>query len=84
MTLATLRLDTAVPDAPFQPGAKVLVLVDSLDETADSRFHGMAGRVVGLFFDDPGSQFPSRPLIEVEVSGVGVDLFFANELLLLA
>lgn len=78
-----LRLKTRVPYAPFQPGARVMMLLDCYDESADVRFHGAVGEVVGLFFDDPASQFPSRPLIEVHVEGLGNDLFFANELQLL-
>ncbi len=80
---AALRLKTRVPYAPFQPGARVLVLLDCHDESADVRFHGTVGMVVGLFFDDPASQFPSRPMVEVLVEGLGADLFFANELQLL-
>ena len=75
-----IHADSHFAAPPFQPGARVLVLVDTLDETVDARFHGMAGRVVGLICDDP----QARPLMQVEVDGVGTDVFFANELQLLA
>jgi len=80
---SALHLDNAVPYAPMQPGARVMVLLDCLDESADVRFHGAAGQVVGLLFDDPPSQSPLRPLVEVQVAGLGRDYFFVNELQLL-
>ena len=78
-----LHLKTEVPFAPLQPGARVLVLLDCHDPTADERFHGACGEVVGLLFDDPASQFPLRPMVEVKVEGLGREYFFLNELQLL-
>ena len=81
--MRALHLTREVPHAPVQPGARVLVLVDWRDDSADTRFHGACGEVVGLLFDEPASQFPARPLIEVAVPGLGSDWFFAGELQLL-
>jgi hypothetical protein len=81
--VTALHLKREVPHAPVQPGARVLVLVDCHDDSADIRFHGACGEVVGLLFDDPSSQFPARPLIEVTVPGLGTEWFFAGELQLL-
>jgi hypothetical protein len=83
MRTAPLRLDGNVPLAPVQPGARVLVLLDCTDTSADVRFHGACGEVVGLIFDDPPSQFPDRPLLEVNVEGLGSEYFFLNEIQLL-
>ena len=75
-----LHVKEALPNAPLQPGARVLVLLDCHDASADLRFHGACGEVVGLLFDDPAQQFPTLPLVEVTVPGLGVEWFFMDEL----
>lgn len=76
----SLHLKDKVPHAPVQPGNRVLVLLDCNDGSADPRFHGSCGEVVGLLFDDPKHQFPSQPLVEVKVEGLGSEWFFSSEL----
>jgi hypothetical protein len=70
-----------VPGCAFAPGARVTVLLDGEDETADLRFHGARGEVTGLLFDDLATQFPAEPLVEVRVDGLGCEWFFPRELL---
>ncbi len=69
--------------APLQPGARVLVLLDGLDESADVRFHGAQGEVLAVLVEDVPAQVPSRPLVEVQVEGLGREYFFVHELQLL-
>jgi len=78
-----LHLKDPVPDAPVQPGNRVMVLLDCADGSADTRFHGSCGEVIGLLFDDPAHQFPTRPLVEVRVEGLGSEWFFMSELQIL-
>lgn len=61
-------------------GAKVKVVPHSEDGTISQRFLGQTGIVVGLVFDDPATQYPDDPLIQVLVEGLGEDLFFPEEL----
>ncbi len=60
--------------AAVRIGQQVTVLCGD-DETADERFHGQRGEVVGFFADDV-------ELIRVEVEGLGEEWFFVNELII--
>lgn len=63
-----------VDGAPVRIGQQVTVLCGD-DESADERFHGQRGVVVGFFADDV-------ELIRVEVDGLGEEWFFVNELII--
>ncbi|WIG97612.1 Carotenogenesis protein CarS [Myxococcus sp. SDU36] len=69
-----------VDGAPVRIGATVKVVPHSGDGTISQRFLGKTGIVVGLVFDDPATQYPDDPLIQVRVKGMGEDLFFPEEL----
>ncbi|QDE69097.1 Carotenogenesis protein CarS [Myxococcus xanthus] len=69
-----------VDGAPVRIGATVKVVPHSEDGTISQRFLGKTGIVVGLVFDDPATQYPDDPLIQVLVEGLGEDLFFPEEL----
>lgn len=62
-----------VEGAAVRIGQHVTVLCGD-DETADERFHGQRGEVVGFFADDV-------ELVRVEVEGLGEEWFFVNELI---
>lgn len=70
-----------VPGSALAPGARVAVLLGAEADTADVRFHGARGEVTALLYDDPATQFPARPLVEVRVEGLGGEWFFPEELL---
>ncbi|MBM4778810.1 MAG: hypothetical protein GQE15_13990 [Archangiaceae bacterium] len=63
-----------VDQAAVRIGQRVTVLCGD-DETADERFHGQRGVVVGFFADDV-------ELVRVEVEGLGEEWFFVNELII--
>ncbi|WP_426752495.1 Carotenogenesis protein CarS [Myxococcus sp. Y35] len=69
-----------VDGAPVRMGETVKVVARSEDGTISQRFLGRTGVVVALVFDDPASQYPDDPLIQVLVEGLGEDLFFPEEL----
>ncbi|MCY1022697.1 Carotenogenesis protein CarS [Pyxidicoccus sp. MSG2] len=69
-----------VDGAPVRIGETVKVVSRSDDGTISQRFLGHTGVVVGLVYDDPASQYPEDPLIQVHVKGLGEDLFFPEEL----
>ncbi|WP_224364342.1 Carotenogenesis protein CarS [Hyalangium versicolor] len=69
-----------VDGAPLQVGEVVRIVNDSEDGSIGRRFLGQTGVVVGFVYDDPESQFPGDPLVQVRVPGMGEDLFFAAEL----
>lgn len=75
-----LELRHSVPGAPLAVGQWVRVRADAGSETLDDRFLGQRGRVSALIYDDPLVQYPHDPLIQVEVAGLGSDLFFVHEL----
>ncbi|MDQ3263350.1 MAG: Carotenogenesis protein CarS [Myxococcota bacterium] len=75
-----LELRHSVPGAPLEVGQWVRVRADAGSETLDYRFLGQRGRVLALIYDDPLAQFPQDPLVQVEVAGLGSDLFFVHEL----
>lgn len=62
-----------VDGAAVRIGQQVTVLCGD-DESADERFHGQRGEVVGFFADDVD-------LVRVEVEGLGEEWFFVNELI---
>lgn len=62
-----------VDGAAVRIGQHVTVLCGD-DDTADERFHGQRGEVVGFFADDV-------ELVRVEVEGLGEEWFFVNELI---
>lgn len=76
--LGGVVLRAPVSGAPFRPGQRVQV-AHSDDVTADARFFGGFGVVVGLVYDDPYRQFPSLPMVLVELHGEE-DVFFPAEL----
>ena len=69
-----------VDGAPVRIGESVKVVSSSEDGTIGQRFLGRTGVVVALVFDDPATQYPADPLIQVHVEGLGEDLFFPEEL----
>ncbi len=75
-----LELRHSVPGAPLEVGQWVRVRRDAGSETLDDRFLGQPGRVSALIYDDPLVQYPHDPLVQVEVAGLGTDLFFVHEL----
>ncbi|XXF79260.1 Carotenogenesis protein CarS [Myxococcaceae bacterium GXIMD 01537] len=77
---SSLIFDVDVAGAPVRLGAVVKLVSASADGTIDRRFLGRAGVVVALVYDDPATQYPADPLIQVRVAGLGEDLFFAREL----
>jgi hypothetical protein len=76
----TIFVRTDVAGAPLRIGQRVAVLCVEEDDSADERFHGCRGEVVGFLYDDPASQLPSNPLVLVAVDGLGEEWFFLNEL----
>nr|MCU0699481.1 hypothetical protein [Myxococcaceae bacterium] len=76
----TVFVRTDVAGAPLRIGQRVAVLCCGNDESADERFHGCRGEVVGLLYDDPATQLPANPLVLVAVTGLGEEWFFLNEL----
>lgn len=76
----SLIICSDVDGAPVRIGASVKVVSRSEDGTISQRFLGCTGVVVGLVYDDPASQYPEDPLIQVHVEGLGEDLFFPEEL----
>jgi hypothetical protein len=62
-----------VDGAAVRIGQHVTVLCGD-DDTADERFHGQRGEVVGFFADDV-------ELVRVEVDGLGEEWFFVHELI---
>ncbi|GHG76316.1 Carotenogenesis protein CarS [Comamonas sp. JC664] len=69
-----------VDGAPVRIGETVKVVTRSEDGTIGQRFLGKTGVVVGFVFDDPATQYPDDPLIQVLVEDLGEDLFFPEEL----
>ena len=67
-----------VEGSAFRIGARVLVLVEH--ESADERFHGRVGEVVGLLDDSHLATAPDRPLVLVNVEGLGQEWFEVEEL----
>ncbi|MFP2902097.1 Carotenogenesis protein CarS [Corallococcus sp. 4LFB] len=76
----SLILTEDVDGAPVRIGATVMVVRTEPEDVLSERFLGRVGVVVALVFDDPSTQYPADPLIQVRVAGVGEDLFFAREL----
>ncbi|MFP2933966.1 Carotenogenesis protein CarS [Pyxidicoccus sp. 3LG] len=76
----SLILCSDVEGAPVRIGEAVKVVSSSADGTISLRFLGQTGVVVGLVYDDPDTQYPEDPLIQVHVEGLGEDLFFPEEL----
>lgn len=76
----TVFVRTDVSGAPLRMGQRVAVLCTHDDDSADERFHGCRGEVVGLLYDDPATQLPANPLVLVAVDGLGEEWFFLNEL----
>lgn len=76
----SLIVTVDVEGAPVRMGERVKVVDESADGTIARRFLGRTGVVVALVFDDPSVQYPRDPLIQVQVPGVGEELFFAEEL----
>jgi hypothetical protein len=76
----SLIICSDVDGAPVRIGESVKVVSRSADDTISQRFLGRTGVVVGLVFDDPATQYPEDPLIQVRVDGLGEDLFFPEEL----
>ncbi|ATB32760.1 Carotenogenesis protein CarS [Melittangium boletus] len=69
-----------VKGAPVRMGEPVRISGSPLDGSLDPRFVGHRGVVVGLVYDEPSTQYPGDPLIQVRVEDLGEDLFFAREL----
>jgi hypothetical protein len=67
-----------VEGSRFRIGAQVLVLVEH--ESADERFHGRVGEVVGVLDDGHGAAAPQAPLVLVSVEGLGQEWFEIEEL----
>ncbi|MCP3137936.1 Carotenogenesis protein CarS [Pyxidicoccus xibeiensis] len=76
----SLILCSDVEGAPVRLGESVKIVSSSADGTISLSFLGQTGVVVGLVFDDPATQYPQDPLIQVRVEGLGEDLFFPEEL----
>ncbi len=76
----SLIICSDVDGAPVRIGETVTIVSHSADGTISQRFLGRTGVVVGLVFDDPATQYPEDPLIQVHVDGLGEDLFFPEEL----
>lgn len=76
----SLILCSDVDGAPVRIGETVTVVSRSEDGTISHRFLGRTGVVVGLVYDEPTTQYPGDPLIQVHVEGLGEDLFFPEEL----
>jgi hypothetical protein len=76
----SLIICSDVDGAPVRIGESVKVVSRSADDTISQRFLGRTGVVVGFVFDDPATQYPEDPLIQVHVDGLGEDLFFPEEL----
>ena len=67
-----------VPGLPVRMGQRVQVTCEQ-SETFDRRYLGLVGVVTALVYDDPRVQYPADPLLRVDVSGLGWDLFFPAE-----
>jgi hypothetical protein len=76
----SLILNEDVDGAPVRMGASVMIVRTEPDDAVFERFLGRVGVVVALVYDDPATQYPMDPLIQVRVHGVGEDLFFAGEI----
>jgi len=76
----SLIVSVDVEGAPLRIGETVEIISAPLDEPRGARFVGRLGIVVALVFDDPHRQYPEDPLVQVRVPGVGMDLFFPEEL----
>ncbi len=76
----SLILCTDVEGAPARIGESVRIASASPDGTISHRFLGRTGVVVALVYDEPATQYPEDPLIQVHVEGLGEDLFFPEEL----
>jgi hypothetical protein len=77
---SSLIVCSDVEGAPVRIGESVNIVSSSADGTISQRFLGRTGVVVALVFDDPATQYPADPLIQVHVDGLGEDLFFPEEL----
>ncbi|RKH41782.1 Carotenogenesis protein CarS [Corallococcus sicarius] len=75
----SLILTEDVDGAPVRIGSAVMIVRTEPDDPITERFLDRVGVVVALVFDDPPTQYPADPLIQVRVHGVGEDLFFARE-----
>jgi hypothetical protein len=76
----SLILTEDVDGAPARIGQVVKIVESSEDGSIGQSFLGRTGVVVALVFDEPSTQYPRDPLIQVRVKGLGEDLFFAREL----
>ncbi|MCE9670324.1 Carotenogenesis protein CarS [Myxococcus stipitatus] len=76
----SLIVSSDVEGAPVRIGEHVKVVSASSDGTITPGFLGRMGVVVALVYDDPTHQYPTDPLIQVRVDGLGEDLFFPEEL----
>lgn len=76
----SLIVSVDVEGAPLRIGETVKIISAPLDDPRGARFVGHLGLVVALVFDDPRRQYPGDPLVQVRVPGVGMDLFFPEEL----
>jgi hypothetical protein len=76
----SLIVTVDVEGAPVRIGETVKITSAPSDDPQGARFLGCTGVVVALVFDDPRKQYPGDPLIQVRVPGVGMDLFFPEEL----
>ncbi|MBL8913849.1 MAG: Carotenogenesis protein CarS [Archangium sp.] len=73
-----------IKGAPLQLDTRVLITTRVDDDTADQRFSERVGVVTGYVYDCPAEQYPHRPLVLVSVEGLGEELFFPEELRVLA
>ena len=69
-----------VEGAPVRIGEPMRISLTASEESLDKRFLGRWGIVVALVYDEPGTQYPHEPLIQVRVEALGEDLFFPWEL----
>jgi CarS bacterial SH3 domain len=63
--------------SPFRVGQPVRITGLSTDDTFDERFLDAVGLVTGLIYDTPDVK---SPMIQVDVPGLGEDVFFPEEL----
>jgi hypothetical protein len=75
-----LILTQDVDGAPLHLGEPVRITPTPTEDSLDRRFLGRRGIVVALVYDEPGTQYPHEPLIQVRVEALGEDLFFPWEL----
>ncbi len=66
--------------SPFRVGQHVRITGLSNDDTFDERFLDAVGMVTGLIHDTPDGKTPAPPMVQVNVPGVGEDVFFPEEL----